>query len=541
MGFLAIWAISPAIVAITANCYGRLFLQVSRPAPFTIWYAKMKLIEFALIALLVGAGAPVHSTLGAQENAHDTRAETPMRPIVGDLTPAQLQSDFDLMRRALEEVHSGLYRYTPKADMDRTFATQRAKLSHSMTETKFLAVVGETLAQIHCGHTQVSLEDQTQAAMTRARKFPLQMLMEEKRLIVLLNDATDNKTIRPGMELTEINGRKVADILKRIWRAEPADGDIQTDKRKQVGNFADFYWELVDRMDDFTVKLRDATGKRVVAKLTGVTDAERKKNKNPVNAAIVASLAKLNWSHQNLSLRFLKDTQIAEIRMQHFVGDDFPKWIEDTFTMLREKGTKTLILDLRGNRGGRDMYGAMLVSYLTDKPFRYFDHINVKTINPSISDASELSVEFERKLHEGTVPNPAGGYLVTAKLHPGVAEQAPGKYPFLGKVFVLIDGGTFSTAADFCAVTHHLKLATFVGEETGGGYFGNNSGPMPIVTLPNSKLRVSLPMYEYWNAVSEYDNKRRGTRPDYVVETRTADLLTGVDAPLDLALKLAGD
>ena len=54
--------------------------------------------------------------------------------------------------------------------------------------------------------------------------------------------------------------------------------------------------------------------------------------------------------------------------------------MEDTFRTLREKGTKTLIIDLRGNGGGNDMYGAMLVSYLTDKPFRYFDHINVKTI-----------------------------------------------------------------------------------------------------------------------------------------------------------------
>ena len=104
---------------------------------------------------------------------------------------------------------------------------------------------------------------------------------------------------------------------------------------------------------------------------------------------------------------------------------------------------------------------------------------------------------------------------------------------------MLIDGGTFSTAADFCAVTHHLKRATFVGEETGGGYYGNNSGPDPRVTLPNSKLRVRLPMYEYWNAVPGYDGTRRGTRPDHVVQTKTANLLRGVDEQLDLAVRLA--
>ncbi len=103
----------------------------------------------------------------------------------------------------------------------------------------------------------------------------------------------------------------------------------------------------------------------------------------------------------------------------------------------------------------------------------------------------------------------------------------------------MIGGESFSGAADFAAVTHHLQRATFIGEETGGGYYGNNSGMMPTLTLPNSKLRIRLPMYEYWNAVAGYDGKRRGTIPDHVVEIKTADLLRGADEALDLALKLA--
>jgi C-terminal processing protease CtpA/Prc len=87
-------------------------------------------------------------------------------------------------------------------------------------------------------------------------------------------------------------------------------------------------------------------------------------------------------------------------------------------------------------------------------------------------------------------------------------------------------------------VAHHLKRATFIGEETGGAYYGNNSGLSTILTLPNSKARVLLPMYEYWNAVPGYDGKRRGTRPDIQVDTTAANLLLGVDEQLDAALKL---
>jgi len=303
--------------------------------------------------------------------------------------------------------------------------------------------------------------------------------------------------------------------------------------------FWSYYWLLVDQSSEFTVKAKDTKGGPVTTILPGVKSADRSKNQNPVNAEVRANTVKLEWAHENLSLRFLKEPEIAQIRIQGFGGRDYPEWIENTFKTLREKGTRVLILDLRGNGGGADMYGAMLVSYLTDRPFRYFDHINIKTITPSFKEYSDWRAETETRLRDGAKSNPPDGYLVTPKLHPGVSEQQPGKYPFLGKVFVLIDGGTFSTAADFCAVTHHLQRATFIGEETGGGYYGNNSGVMVIVTLPNSKLRVRVPMFEYWNAVPGYDGKRRGTRPDHQVETKTLTLLRGVDEQLEMALKLA--
>ena len=460
--------------------------------------------------------------------------------VTGKVQPAEAQADFDLMRKALEEAHTGLYRFSTKAEMDKVFETQRAKLGRPMTKLEFMAVVAETLAPIKCGHTGMSPDDETRETLANARLFPLRVLIEGRRLMVFSNDTPDDRTIRPGMEILEINGRKTSDLLKRILTAMSTDGDIETGKLKRIQrNFGQHYWLLVEQTNEFTVKAKDDAGKVTVAKLAGVKGADRTTNKNPVNVEAEANIARLEWSRENLSLRFLKDPDVAQIRIRSFSGQDYPQWMENTFKSLREKGTSTLVLDLRSNGGGADMYGAMLVSYLTDKPFRYFDHINVRTISPSFKEHSDWRSEREGQLREDMRPNPAGGYLVPAKLHPGVAEQQPGKYPFLGKVFVLIDGGTFSTAADFCAVAHHLKRATFIGEETGGGYYGNNSGMQTILTLPNSKARVRIPMYEYWNSVSGYDGKRRGARPDYPAPTTAANLLRGVDEQLDLALKLA--
>ena len=55
------------------------------------------------------------------------------------MTAAELREDFDLMRAALEEAHSGLYRYSTKAEMDRVFDAQRAKLNRPMTELEAMA------------------------------------------------------------------------------------------------------------------------------------------------------------------------------------------------------------------------------------------------------------------------------------------------------------------------------------------------------------------------------------------------------------------
>lgn len=453
------------------------------------------------------------------------------------LSSSDATADFDFMRAALVEAHPALHRYSSEAEIERRFSVQRAKLGRPMPRMEFFEVMAETLALIRCGHTSINPDEEMRRAFGSARLFPLQVMLEGRRLVVTSNDTADDPTIRPGMEVLEINGHNVTNILGRFLRVDSADGDIETSKRVHIQRgFAMYYWFLIEQADSFHVRARDASGVTVETKLSGVTRDKLGNSQNPANTSIRAGLAKVDWSGGNVSLRFFKDTEVAQMRIRKFEGSAFPQWIHDTFKTLHERGTRSLIIDLRGNGGGADMYGAMLVSYLTDKPFRYFDHINAKSIEPTFKAHADWPEGRTSQLRQETTANPSGGYFVK---HKGLGEQAPGRYPFLGNVFVLIDGGVFSTAADFCAVTHHLKRATFIGEETGGGYYGNNSGVMTRLILPKSKFEVRLPMYEYWNAVSGYEGKRRGTIPDHVVESKTANLLRGVDEHLDLALKLA--
>lgn len=460
------------------------------------------------------------------------------------LSPAAAQADYDLLRKSLEEAHPGLYRYSTKAQMDAMFDSERAKLNQPISKLAFRAVVAETLALIRCGHTSLNGDDDMDAATKAAPLLPLRVLVEGRQVKVLLNDTANDQTIQPGMEILEINGHKISDLLRRLYAVTSGDGDIITGKNHDLVNrFQMYYWWLIEQPKEFTITAKDSGGKTFVAKLAGVTEAERKSNHNPVNAKIMTGAGKaMGAMNVERKLSFLKDPEIAEIRLHYFLGNDYRQWMASTFKTLHDKGTEALIIDLRGNGGGEDEYGALLVSELTDKPFRYFDHINIRTFKPSFDEYLDghLDAAAIEKFSKGTVASPDGGLILTPALNDGLNVQQPAEHPFMGKVIILAEGGSFSCSADVCAIVHHLHRATFVGEETGGGYWGNNSGRMVTMTLPTSNVKFRFPFYEYWNAVQGDDAfRRRGTIPDVQVELKTADLLRGADAQHDTAVKLA--
>ncbi len=490
------------------------------------------LARAALVALAMPLSAMSLSAQDSAVVARDTEAAT----VIDELAVADMQADFDILRGALEEAHGGLYRFSTKQELDRHFDAYRRRINHPMTRIAFISLVSETLAAIRDGHMSMQYDEATTAALASARLFPLGVRIEGSRLMVISNDTPNDSTIHPGMEVVRINDRTATDVLSLILPKLSGDGFIETGKRWRLGrSFARNYWLFVDQASEFTVTARHDTGPTVTTTLAGVRNADRNGNSNQVNRLMAANLARLDGPEDRVSLQFVADPDIARLRIRGFGGQRFQALIETAFRTLHDKGTRVLILDLRGNGGGVDEYGALLVSQFTDRPFRYFDRIHLQTIDPSFKTWRPQTYE---NLRADTEPDPAGGHLVTSRGHPGVAEQQPATVPFQGKVFVLIDGGTFSTAADVTAQLHHLKRAEFVGEETGGTYEGNTSGLNAVVALPHSALRVKIMMYGYWNAV-ESDGRGRGTQPDYPVERRVADLLSGVDTQSERTIALA--
>lgn len=474
--------------------------------------------------------------LQAQENLQGADIKATDR--LPKSTLVDLQSEYDLLRAALEEAHGSIYRFSTKAAIDRQFDLYRNRLKSVQNQQDFIRLLSEMLAQLRDGHMRLEYDEITSADLAKARLFPLRISIEGTRLAVLYNDSPADSSIRPGMEILSINGRKAGDVIHSILPALSGDGYIESGKvRRLERTFAQQYWVLISRSDSFMITAKDAGGKAVSVQLPGILSAEREvnRNANPVNTVIKTTMMRLDGAKENISLRFIHGYDIACLRVRTFDDQLMPGPIDSVFRLLREKNAQALILDLRGNIGGIDEHGALLVSYLYNKPFRYFDRIHLSSIRPSFNTWKPATID---NLREGTVVDPQGGFLVTPKLHTGVALQQPAAVPFTGKLYVLLDGGTFSTAADVTALLRYLTPAVFIGEESGGTMEGNTSGLNALIKLPHSKLGVKINMYAYWNAVSPL-NKGRGTLPDHPVVRRVNELLQGIDGAMDRAVELA--
>lgn len=439
---------------------------------------------------------------------------------------SQLKADFSLFKQALKEAHPGLYRYNTKERIDSLFIQTGRQINRPMTQQKFYQLLLPVVVQLKCGHTKLHPESNwsDQYFWGSEKVFPLRLYFQDHRAYVL-GSYDDRLWVPAGAEVMTINNQPVAEIIDTLLTGFFSDGNNTSFKYLEMGKFfSAYYANLIESPDSFAITLR---------KEDGLTDRKLPAIPRTKIDHYEKQLAAQHPAPEPYSLEFISDS-VAKLTIFSFwresKGLSYRRFLKRSFAQINDKGIRHLIIDIRDNEGGKDKRGALLLSYLMDRQFSYYDRMEAASKKRYSFARDAILPRFYGILRMLITQTNSGAFLW--KYSKNLKVQKPQRHPYTQKVYVLTNGASFSVSAEFAAVTHYLKRAIFIGQETGGGYYGNNSGTFVIVPLPNSRLVMGIPMLAYYTAVNDYPYIDRGLIPDYEV------VLDGNDIALDFTLKL---
>ncbi len=165
----------------------------------------------------------------------------------------------------------------------------------------------------------------------------------------------------------------------------------------------------------------------------------------------------------------------------------FGKVIDSIFTEIKRDNIKALIIDISKNSGGNSSVGDLLINHFYNKPYKDYQ-CNWKRSDEYLNLMK--SWKIENKQYEQT--------KVGDILHYDSKTIEPMKNSniFIGKVYVLVGLGTFSSAMQFATVVKDNSMATIIGQEPENGH-PNHFGEMYSTELPNTKINVRFGVKEW--------------------------------------------
>ncbi|MCW3464538.1 S41 family peptidase [Chitinophaga nivalis] len=459
-----------------------------------------------------------------------TYGSSAQKALTRTYTPAQCSTVIHKATRLLSRYQPGVYRYHSKASFDQYADSLLGTIKTPLSELALYRKLKPLVSRIGCLHTDLTSAVHYKHSLRNSPSLiPLQLYFEGNRAFVIKNYSAD-KTIIPGDEITHINGQSIPALLQILLPAIPSDGYNLTMKYLALYHqFPSWYRSFVAVDTSFTLTAIRRS-QSFTSKLAGVLEKD------------LVSDGFLRPFRYPQQLAFQITDQTGYLTIHTFAqsdikkgGQDFHRFLQQAFDSLQAQNIRDLVIDLRYNTGGSDTHAAYFSRYFFTQPYRYWDRIEV---TPQL--AKKIKGLARIWYRSPVLQDSTWRWQKAKTVHDFdfYEWQSPAAHPYAGKVYVLINGFCMSSCADLTAILSHHKKAVFIGEETGGGYQGNNSGIMPGENLRPSGLVLTLPLQQYFNAVDPTINIGRGTLPDYPAPMTVAALLNGQDPAMETARSL---
>ena len=430
-------------------------------------------------------------------------------------SPEALKADYDLMRNALEESHPSLYWYSPKDSIDYFFEVGREKLTDSLTEVKFRNVLSYVISKIQCGHTSVRPSEAALGYTNRTNpSFPLFIKTWPDTTVVTANINRKDSAVVRGVILKEIDNKPIQQIIDSFFSHLSADGYNLTYKYQSLSNgsaFRSMYNSIYGLKANTPVKFIDTTGvlRQATLKLyVPAADSQRIR---------VAPEKITQRERRQLSLQAARNLKIDTTLNTAFLEvNTFTKhnrlrgFFRSSFKQIKKEGIDNLVVDIRSNGGGSVTLSNLLTKYIADKPFKIADSLYAIKRWTKYGKYQQNRLLNWMFLQFLTRRKEDGNYHFT--LFENKYFKPKKKHHFDGTTYILTGGNSFSAATLFSKALIDQENVIVVGEETGGGAYGNTAWLIPDLKLPNTGVRVRLPLFRL--VIDKNAEKGRGVMPE---------------------------
>ena len=411
---------------------------------------------------------------------------------------SELQTDFKFLQTTLEKTHPNLYLYTPKDKLNLFFDSLYKCIVKPLSELEFYNLVTLINSKVKDGHTMLLPSEEAGNYFTEnAKFFPFYIAILNNRLYINMNCSADT-SIKEGAEILSINGSDTKDILKYLLTRQIRDGNNQTYPIWILTNYFKEYFSFsFGHPNTFSITYKTSKAD----KLTKTINALPKDSIRFYRQLKYAKRNSISTEKQGITLQTNKQLSIATLSIKTFDADilksvynqNFDSTIKEIFNNIYEDRIQNLILDIRNNQGGDFETGKLLLSYLLRQPIKYL---------PYCSESETI---------------------------------APKKNSFKGNLYVLVNGGSFSSAVILSSYLETTKRAIFIGEETGGNKIIISGNPIDTI-LPNTKITFEISTTKY--EIKKSHNLGNGIIPKYHTTFTIDNIITDKDITKELALSI---
>ncbi len=430
-------------------------------------------------------------------------------------TVAQLEEDLLVLRDKYEGHLTNLFLYNTEEYMNYIFDSLNQHLT-PMNEAAFFNYITPLLSIIKDGHsTLFPSTESTTFYNTNSKFFPFQIVYRADKMFVIRNISQENN-IAPGSEIISINGEPVSEILKFLLQHQVSDGYNNAYALWIINSyFRDFYSYSFGHAESYTVVINTPENVREEITIKGLTkDAIEAVKKERFEAIPLQEKTGITLTAPASGIQLLTIKTWDDKMLRQTYGQRFKPTIKNIIKEIENSESNNLIIDLRDNQGGNTKSGIFLLSHLLDKNFIYVHGI----------DAVHKNHNGDRK--------------IKSKKSNMIQLHKPIDNPYIGKVTVLINGGSFSNSAIFASRIQAYERGKIIGEESGGNaaVLTGGFGITGQKSLPNTEILYSRANYRIIISAME-SNTGRGVYPDNYILPSVDDLLQKKDAVLNYCIE----